>query len=243
MDVTQTENIKRNVQEQPEVEIRPATSKDFDALTDICRVCFPEQIRWRAPKSHSRKWWHLLIDSQNCELWLALIDERVVAFVTLVFDENKYVRAWYNHRLSLSHTLYIIITCPKQSLKRFCTKVKQKRNRMQKKASRSSQDAQLLPDHVKTKNIFAQNTPWCGPIAVMPGARGDGVSLTVNKYCFERAKTLGYQEIFGVIRKKNVMSRVMAAMLGFEVIDEIHDFLFYRKMLKNSDDTRVGSDR
>ena len=62
--------------------------------------------------------------------------------------------------------------------------------------------------------------------------RGKGVSTKIHKFCFQRAIKLGYKEVYTVVKRKNIMSRVMVAILGFVIIDELDHVLFYKKILE-----------
>ena len=62
--------------------------------------------------------------------------------------------------------------------------------------------------------------------------RGKGLSLKIIKYCFQRARSLGYKEVYSFVERKNIMSRVMVAILGYVIINEIDHALFYKKSLE-----------
>lgn len=224
-----------------DLKIRLATCDDFDTLTDISRVCFPEQLRWKAPKSHSRKWWDNLINSQYCEIWVCSVHGQVIAFVALVFDRIKYEDAWENHHLSFLETLYIFVTCPKQSLKRTLIKLKLKRVKKLNNHFELFEESRRTNSYEKIKKIFTEKKPWCGPSAVLPDMRGEGVSKKIHEHCFERAISLGYKEVYSVVKRKNMMSRVMVAILGFEVFEKIDHVLFYKKTLENNCDPQINS--
>ena len=223
-------NIKQ--QKQHDLEIFRATSEDFDTLTDISRVCFPNQMRWRGPKSHSRKWWDLLTNSQYCEIWACSSQGQVIGYTALVFDRIKYEDAWERHCPNLLATLYIFATCPKQSIKRALKNLKKKKIKKLHKPPVSLTKNGQMNTYEKIRELFEKNNPWCGPSALVPGMRGKGVSTKIHKFCFQRAIKLGYKEVYAVVKRKNIMSRVMVAILGFVIIDEIDHVLFYKKILE-----------
>src|SRR4030042_3391280 len=96
--------------ESTNLEMRVATNQDFDTLTNICRLCFPEMLRWRAPKSHSRKWWRRLINSGYCEVWICMNHGQAIGFIELDLDktQSQYCYAWERHRPSLFVKLYLL---------------------------------------------------------------------------------------------------------------------------------------
>ncbi len=227
--------------EEIDLEIRPVTPEDFDMLTDISRVCFPEQLRWRIRKSHSRKWWENLINSNNSEIWVGSVYGQPVAFIAFVFERQKYEDAWNTQRFTFLDSLSIFASSPKRFIKKIFMKLKlHKTNKLQNKESSKGKKKKNVYEEV-TKTI-AKNNPWCGPIAVLPSIRGKGVSLKMIEHCCRRAKSLGYKEIYTAVQKKNMMSRIMVAIADFNVIKEIDRTLFYKKILENND-KRVNSTR
>lgn len=221
-----------NGNQQLDLEIFRATSEDFDALTDISQVCFPEQLRWRGPKSHSRKWWNILTNAEYCEIWVCSSSGQVIAFTVLVFDRTRYEDAWEEHRLNFFDTLYIFMTCPKRSMKRAFIKLKRNRIKKLHKPNEPFTKNGQINSYEKIRKYFAENNPWCGPSAVVPSMRGKGISTKIHEFSFQRAIELGYKEVYTAVKRKNIMSRVMVAILGFVIIDEIDHVLFYKKTLE-----------
>ena len=221
----------RNQQNELDLKISRATNEDFDNLTDICRVCFPEQMRWRAPKSHSRKLWDILTNAEYCEIWTCSTSGRVIGFVALVFNRTKYEDMWEKHHPNLLATLYICATCPKLSIRKALQKLRRFRRKKIQKSTEPSTKSSQTNSYEKIRRIFAENNPWCGPSALIPSMRGKGVSTKIHEFCFQRAKMLGYKEVYAFVKRKNMLSRVMVAILGFVITDEIDHVLFYKKTL------------
>lgn len=224
--------------------IRPVDIEDFDKLTEISRICFPEQFRWRATKSHSRKWWGNLINSNISEIWVCSIFGNVVAFIILTVNRVKYEEAKEKQKqhYSFFDALSIFMYNPKEFYKRIVSKLNWlKLNKAQGTESSTDESQTNIRERIK-KNI-AESIPWCGPIAVLPGERGRGISMKLWEHCFQRAKSLGYKEIYGVVEKKNIMSRIMMAIVGFKVKEEVGQLIFYKKSFEFIEDIQAISDR
>ena len=228
--------------EELNLEIRPVTFNDFDALTDISRICFPEQLWWRITKSNSRKWWRNLINSQNCEIWICSLSGQVIGFISLAFNRIKYINVWNEKHFTFLDCLHIFMSSPKQFIIKLFLKIKRYKA-IKTKNTELSESENNLNTCDKIRRIDSVSNPWCGPISVLPGMQGMGVSKKLMEKCFQRAKSLGYKEVYGAVEKKNIMSRILSAIAGFKFTEEVDDLLYYKKSLENSHDTRVDSTR
>jgi N-acetylglutamate synthase-like GNAT family acetyltransferase len=220
--------------ESTDLEMRLATKQDFDTLTDMCRSGFPEIMRWRAPKSHSRKWWQLLINSGYCEVWVCMNHDQVIGFIELDLDktQSQYRHAWKRHRLSLFDMLYLLVVCPKLFITKTLQKLKKRSLKIRKKLKRLISKKSDFVMHNQLHKPVENGICSIRNIAVIPSMQGKGVSLKINKYCFQRARSLGYREVHSFVKRKNLMSKVMVTMLGFEIYKETDDGLFYKKSLE-----------
>jgi|WetSurMetagenome_2_1015567.scaffolds.fasta_scaffold230412_2 hypothetical protein len=213
--------------------IRLATEQDLDTLTHICRLCFPDMLRWRAPKSHSRKWWRLLINSDYCEIWICMYQDKAIGYVELDLDktQSKYCHAWERHNPSLFVKLYLLAFCPKLFITKALQKLKQrsleKQENLKSSSSKEGDMGMLKQPNKPIENMVC----WIRRIAVVPDMQGKGVSLEINKHCFQRAKKLEYKELYAFVERKNIRSRVMVAILGYEIDKERDDAIFFRKSI------------
>jgi GNAT superfamily N-acetyltransferase len=229
--------------ESEDLVIRLATERDIDKLTDVCRICFPELARWRGPRNHSRKWWRMLLNVDYCEIWVCENGGELIGFTELTFDKARYTSAWVKHQPSFLAVLYIFATCPRLFVAKIREKLKKNTAKSSEKLSIDSSSNEIQEKTSKDNGLLDSKMPWIGPSAIMPGMRGKGVSTKIHEYCFQRARSLGYKEIYSVVDRKNMMSRVMVAILGFVVVKETADILFYKKTLEAGHDTRVDSTR
>jgi len=218
-----------------DLEIRIATIEDFDILTDISRICFPEQLKWRATKSHSRKCWDSIINSNNSELWICSIYGQVVGFIVFTINRDKYNKNLEKKRYSILDIFLMFISNPEGFFKSIVYKLKQRRLKKALDTESSTDDPQINIYKRIRKNLD-KCVPWCGPIAVLPSMRGKGISMKMMEHCFQRAKSLGYHEIYSTVSKSNMMSRVMMAIVDFKLIDEVSCTMFYKKKLVINND-------
>lgn len=216
------------------LEMRLATKQDMDTLTNICRRCFPDMLRFRAPKSHSRKWWRLLIDSDYCEVWICMYQNKAIGFVELDHDktQSKYCYEWERHCPSLFVKLYLLVSCPKLFITKAIQKLKQRSLKNRKNQKNYLEKESGAPDSRVSNKPVGKKVCWIRRIAVVPEMQGKGVSLEICKHCFMRGKTFDCREIYSFVERNNIKSRVMNAILGFEVDKEIDDAIFFRKKLQ-----------
>ena len=214
-----------------DLEIRPATEDDFEILTHISRMCFPEQLRWNTFKSHNKKWWELLVDSDYCEIVVCTIFEQVVGYGALVYDRIKYEEACEKYRLGLGDLLYLFAACPIKSLQKIWTKLFIKGGKKIQKSGTSSKKNQKQSAYDKMSKRFANKNPWVGPIAVLPSMRRRGVATDILKYCNQRLEMHGNNSVYSIIKIDDNKSRELFEKLGFVVIDEMDNVVFYKKDL------------
>jgi len=211
--------------------IRKATCDDFDDLTAVCRSWRADMLRWRAPKSHSRKWWKLLLDAEYCEIWVCLSHGQIVGFVLIAFDRVQYEDAWMKHHPNPLIIPYMFAFCPKLFIKVALQKLKHRSKvNMQKLLGTPSNNSQI-PASEKMKKLFESKVPWIGPICVIPSMRGKGLAAEMLKFCIKRATDLGYKETKAYIEESNVGSRRLFRKLGFTPTEKVYKFVFYRKIL------------
>ena len=221
---------ERNNSDVPEIKMYPASEKDFDTLTDISRICFPEQLRWKITKAHNRKWWENLINTLNSEICVCSLHGRVIAYIVFAPDRIEYEDAWDKQSFTFLDCLLIFMSSPKQFINKMYVKLKRHKAAKIKNPESSEYD-DSENTYKKIRSIMAESKPWCGPIALLPDVRGKGISLKMMEHCFQRAGSLGHNEIYTAVRKDNIMSRVMVAIAGFNVIDEAGYLIFYKKNL------------
>ena len=217
--------------EEIAIDIRLATSEDIDTLTAISLICFPEQLRWKTFKSHNRKWWNLLVDSDFCEIWVCSVCGQIVAYVALITDRIKYEDAWEMQRLGLFDLLYIFVTSPVKSLKRALFKSRLKRNVSMDSDKKSPKDKPKESIYKRIRTQYEKHNPWIGPIAVLPCMRGKGVATKILDYCFIRSKILNYKSVYAIIKQKNIESKGLFEKRGFQVFDKVDFVQFYKKNL------------
>ena len=220
--------------ESTNLEMRLATKQDFDTLTSICRLCFPEMLRWRAPKSHSRKWWRQLLDAEYCEIWLSLSNEDVIGFIELDLDktESLYREDWEKHRPGLLVTFYMFTVCPKIFTRKALQKLKQRSVNNRPKCEGSPLNVGKIPAHEQLSIPAESTVCWIRRAAVIPSMQGKGVATEMYKFCFKKAIEFDYNEIRLMVERHNFKSLGMVKKLGFEINKEGDDALFYRKVLK-----------
>lgn len=211
--------------------IRRATCQDADDLTTICHLCYPDMLKWRGPRFHTRKWWQTLLDAEYCELWVCLSHGQVVGYIAFLLDGAQFQEALSRHRAGLLAAFYMFATCPRPSIKRALQKLKLSGTKSLRTLVRSpSNDDEIHPPE-GLKRLFDSQIPWAGPAAVVPSMQGHGVGTEMVKFCLRRAIELGYREIGAYVLRSNTRSIGILKKLGFVMTHEGQRYLTYTKTL------------
>lgn len=211
--------------------IRRATFENADNLTTICRLCYPDMLKWRGPRFHTRKWWRTLLDAEYCELWVGLSDGRVIGYITLVLDRAQFVEALGRHRAGLLAASYMFATCPRLCIRRGLQKLKLSGTESLGTLVRSpSDDCEIHPPG-GSRRLSDSEIPWAGPVAVIPSMQGHGVGTEMVKLCLRRAIEFGYGEIGAYVLRSNTRPIGLLKRLGFVMTHEGQRYVTYRKAL------------
>ena len=212
--------------------IRRATFQDADDLTTICHLCYPDMLKWRGPRFHTRKWWRTLVDAEYCELWVCLSDGQVVGFLVFVLDREQYEEARSRHGPGLLAAFYVFATCPRLFIRKALQKLKQNGTKSLRKLVRSPSNDDEIHTSEGIRRQFDSQISWVGRIAMVPSMQGQGVGTEMLRFCFQRATELGYREIRATIERGNTKSIGLFEKLGFAMMtyEGQHNFV-YRKTL------------
>jgi len=211
--------------------IRRATFEDMDDLTMICHLCYPDLLRWRGPKFHTRRWWRSLIEADYCELYVCQSNGQAIGFVAFVLDRAQYEEILSRHRPGLLPAFYMFATCPRLFVRKALQKLKESSTKNLLKLLRLSSDDDETRESEGLRSLFYEPIPWLGPAAVVPNMQGKGVGTEMLKFCFQRAIELGYKEIRAFVVRGNGKSIKLLKKLGFVVTHEGQHNIFYKKAL------------
>lgn len=162
------------------IKFRRMASEDIDDLLRICQDSFLDSLRWIiAPHCYARRWWQTTLQTAVCEVWVAVLDKRVSAFVLLVTNTEEYNKI-KRHQLKVrpSDFLIILISSPTQLLNRAI-------RRLFMKKSKEVNFSYSIDTSTTT-------TMWIELIAVDPEMRMQGIGTKLLQLSSERASALGY---------------------------------------------------
>lgn len=211
--------------------IRRATCQDADDLTKINHLCYPDLLKWRGPRFHTRKWWRAFLDTEYCEAWVCLSHGQVVGFLVFVLDRAQFVEAFSRHRPGLLAAFYIFATCPRLFIRRALQKLKLSGTKSLRELVRSPFHNDKTHASEGSRRLSDSEIPWVGPTCVVPSMQGHGVGTEMVKFCFQRAIELGYGEMWTWILRSNTRSIGFFKKLGFVMTQEGQRYLTYRKTL------------
>jgi len=213
--------------------IRRATFEDADDLTTISHLCYPDFLRWRGPKFHTRKWWRTLLDSECCELWVCMSHEQMIGFFSFVLDRARYQEAKSRHRPGLLIAFYMFATCPWLFVRKALQQLKLSGTESLRRLLRSPSNCDGIHASEGSGRLSDSQIPLVGLIVVVPSMQGKGVGTEMLKFCLQRAIELGYKEIRATIKRDNTRSIGLFKKLGFAMItNEGQHNLCYGKTLK-----------
>lgn len=207
--------------------MRLATEHDSDKLTNISRLCFPDMLRWRGPKSYGRKWWRMLINSSYCDVWMCVNEGREIGYIELDLDKTQslYHNDWQIFQPDFLTKLYMLIFNPKLFLMKSAIKLKQ---HPEKKSSLTKKDIAGKQSGTSDEKCVC----WVRRSAILPQMQRKGFATKMYEFCFKKAAELGYDEVRVMVERNNFKSLGMVKKLGFEVDKEREDAFFLRKKIQ-----------
>ncbi|MHC4175751.1 MAG: GNAT family N-acetyltransferase [Planctomycetota bacterium] len=221
--------------------IRRGTCQDMDDLTTICHLCYPDLLRWRGPRFHTRKWWQALLDAEYCELWVCLSHGQVIGFFAFVLDRAQFEEALSRHRPGLLAAFYMFATCPRLFIRKALQELKLKGTKSMLKFVRSPSNGDERQTSEGLRRLFDDPVPWVGPLAVVPSMQRRSVATEMIQFCFQEAIELGYKEIRAYFVRSNTRSIGLFEKRGFVMTHEGQCNVFYRKTLTGELRSRAKS--
>ena len=210
--------------------IRRAEHRDIDELAVISRTCYTYLLRWQGPYSHGRKRWQVLLDTDCCEAWVCLINEKIIGYFTLIFDKRKHDGVDGKPPPGLFVRLYMLAASPKLFITIALGKLKQRiRRSLRRLVGLSSDDEKITAPEI-LKSLYDRKVLWFGYVAVIPAMKGKGVATEMIRFCFQRAVELGHREVWVYVERKNVNVCRLMRKAGFEVIEGINHLLLKKQL-------------
>lgn len=195
------------------------TEKHSKQLCDLCRSCFPSELRWQLGGSLAQNWWDTVRKLPTCETWVSIRDNIVCGFVVLVIDEPGWAASASMRSGSTRQRCIAILKHPWITTRHLINKRKR----------------HFAP--VKQYNlIVSQKTPqeqrtWVELIAVAPEYRGQGVGARLLKHAEFRTQQLNRQAVQLTVGNANHPAVYRYAQSGYGLVHQSDDSMILGKRL------------
>lgn len=219
-------------QENPQLSIRRAEARDIDMLSVMSRLCYPYLLRWQGPRFHNKKRWRLVLDDGYGEVWVCSSNEQIIGYITLITDLQKFEKADQEPTPGLFVRLYVLLTCPKLFITLVLRKLLSNIQRYQRRLFvPKSGDNKIVGSETIT-SLEERKVPWVGYVAVTPAMQGKGVATEMVRFCVQRARELGYREIWVKVEKKNIGAMKAIKKAGFVVTEKVNQIIYSKQSLE-----------
>jgi ribosomal protein S18 acetylase RimI-like enzyme len=208
------EIYKENIPEGTII-IRRAIEDDIDALINISRISFPDQLIW-CTENQAKKTWEHFIKSEFQEVWVCQFNNEVVAVIRLEKDVSQCNREIKALKPGLQTVLCILILRPRLLFEKV----------LEKFIFLLSKNA-IYSDRIET---LGKNSIWCHSSAVLPKMRNKGIGSKMMSFCEQRGLELGYDSIKFFIKTTNKGSIRLHERLGFIRAGKVKDQYLYIKL-------------
>lgn len=198
--------------------IRRAIQDDVEALIDISRVSFRNQLIW-CTKHQARKWWKYIISSQFSETWIFQSNGQVAGYLRLVTDPVNYKKEEIKVYPKFHTLIYVFCTHPWFLFIKIVEKI----------VSITSKTIRYVD--IEDLNISDDRTAWAHFMAVTPKMRNRGIGTSMIKFRDQRALELGFYVIKMWIEKKRKVSIKLNEKNGFIKTGKYGNFYVFIKVL------------
>lgn len=213
-----TKNVVNRIDR--DVLIRRVTYEDVDELIKICRMSFPDSLRWQGPSFYARKWWNITLGLPSCETWVSLSDGQAVGFLILVTDGGRYKKARRKLRPGLLFVLAAMGTCPKLFLKKLLCRI-------------------FMAISTRARDSFAEDIDVspCTRIelvAVLPHMQNKGLGTKMLEFSIKRSSELRRKGITLLVNSSNISAIRVYEKVAFKKTGQSKRGLTYTKVISET---------
>ncbi len=158
--------------------VRRASARDVDALIGICRLGFPDSLRWQGFRPMAGDWWRTVLNTTAAQTWVCEANGTVCGLCVLVVDIDLWTREKARRREALTHVLLSSLLRPRLAAAGVAKKLAKAAGRKRDRANSPT---------AATSDVGT----WIELIAVSPSMRGCGVGKRLLGVCEDCARELG----------------------------------------------------
>lgn len=191
--------------------VRAATPADLDALIGVCRLSFPDSLRWQGPGWIAARHWRRWLDSPFCSCWVCGSDETIWGFTVVVLDCSRYNAAAGMRRAERLEAALGALWRPKLAVRKMVRRLT--RRRPEPRSDDPTRDAHCDP----------QKCAWIELIAVRPDMQGRGFGAMMLSHCTSTARAWGYETVKLRVDRDNARALKVYRKAGFTITTEQTD--------------------
>lgn len=182
------------------IEFRLACYRDVYVIASIMKSSFPYSYKWSL-QNYARQWLYNIINSNGCELWVALNNNDICGVLILVDDYDKFnsVNKCVKLKIKLFLNLFLNIVKFNYSFVKGKLFFKNKYVNMNFN----------FPSGDISKSISIEQ------VAVSKNSRGLGIGSFLIDFSIERSRKLGFGSICLRVDKNNIAAYSLYLKKGF----------------------------
>ena len=206
----------------PDIKMRLASITDLETLVYICRVCFPEEYRWKSILPLAKQWWRIVLESKASQTWVVEDSKGIFAFRTVVLDLELWKAESKRRNGSRMFRMTATLCCPFAAVWK----------RLWKTAVVLLTDKR--PTRYRSPAKSFERIAWGERIGVLPRLRRAGVSSLLLRASNEKIREAGATAIETHIDADNTPARRNVEKNGYILVSEGPRGCLYRKSLIDS---------
>jgi hypothetical protein len=219
-------NLSNNRRKQ--VSFRKAGIEDINALINITKACFPDQIRWQL-QALSRKYWEGALNSSNSKIWIWTVDGEKAGFTQILLDIDGWIKEKKAYDYKLFTKIYSMFLKPKLVIGKLKERIKEKNLENLYLPPRNICESEAILGRIAptrhTGSTFyggitvdPEKVMWFELAGVLPGCRKYGIAMLSLQQAEKLARETGKQAICGVIKSSIKSWCLLHERFGYSVV-------------------------
>ncbi len=187
--------------------IRNANFQDIDSLAEIANSAFKYSIRWLKPARWANNYFHALLNTNSCHIWVLEQNGQCCGFLMEITDHNDIRDIKRSNRI----TLYEIIVKATYNPYKFIKIALHKFAKLHKQVNYKI----LLGDCSSDKEA------WIESLAVHPDHRKKGIGEILTKYCLDYNRKNNVRYVGLLVAKNNIPAISLYKKVGFRLVEYV----------------------
>lgn len=195
---------------------RLANPSDIDDLLELCRKGY-RTARWQVGGAFARRWWASAIDSKHAEVWVCLLEGRLVGVAVLVWNEQGWARERRARCGGRSDYVRAILRAPRLAITEAATRLRLR--------------WAFYRDPLRHVPQTSALRSWMELLLVAPEARGRAIAYRLKRHCEDRSVALGCKVLESSVHPANLPMRRLNEKMGYKHTRQTKAGCIYSKVL------------